>query len=385
MTTRMTTPLGELLSDFATPCLSLYMPTERGFAEKQQNVKRFRNLLRSIERSLPDELSMTDRDVILAPLREMVENTRFWHHTLDGLAVFRALNLFRVFKLRHTVGELALVADSFHIKPLLRARQDGDRFEVLAITRDHVRLFQASRDSIEQVELDPAVPPSLVAALGDELTEPHASIRSVGRIGGGASGAAISYGTGSRNDEIDKDTLKYFRAVDRAICEHHSKRSHLPLVLAALPEHHAMFREVSHNSMLLSEGISGNPDAFTLEQLREKAWAIVEPSIESALQQQLDDYGAAVPRSLASDDYADVAKAALSGRVRSLLVDADRVVPGSIDHESGAIRFGDIRDPHTDDIIDDLAELTLRHGGNVTVLPHDRVPGKSGVAAVYRF
>lgn len=381
----MMTQFADLLADNGGPCISLYMPTERGFADKPHNPTRFHNLLRTAERGLPTTLDEAARESLLAPLFALADNDLFWRHTLQGLAVMRAPNYYKVYKLQHTVSELAMVADSFHVKPLLRLTQSADRYEVLALTRDHVRLFQGNRDTLHEIELDPGVPRSLEAALGDQVTEPHASARVV--FTGGATGgkSAVQYGIGSRSDEIDKDTTRYFRAVDRAILEHHSKRSQLPLVLAALPEHHATFREVSHNAHLLADGIAGNPDAFTLEQLREKAWQLVEPSIERQVQQQLDEYGAALPRQLASDDYADVAMAALAGRVKSLLVDADRVVAGTVDRSSGKVTLGDMRDPHTDDIIDDLAELTLRNGGAVSVLPHERVPGITGVAATYRF
>lgn len=50
--------------------------------------------------------------------------------------------------------------------------------------------------------------------------------------------------------------------MDRAITEYHSKPSALPLILAALPEHHAMFRTVSHNTLLPADGIEVNPEVL---------------------------------------------------------------------------------------------------------------------------
>jgi len=32
------------------------------------------------------------------------------------------------------------------------------------------------------------------------------------------------------------------------------------LILAALPEHYGLFREISHNPFLLDEGVKTNPD-----------------------------------------------------------------------------------------------------------------------------
>ena len=52
---------------------------------------------------------------------------------------------------------------------------------------------------------------------------------------------------------MDLDAERFFRAVDRAVLEHHSRPSGLPLILAALPEHHSLFRPLSENSFLVSE------------------------------------------------------------------------------------------------------------------------------------
>ena len=384
-TTKTHSPLAELLDVHAGPCISIYLPTPRGFAEKPHNHTRFHNLLRTAQSGLPDTLSDAARDALLEPLVELATNERFWHHTLDGLAVLRSPEFFKIFKLQHAVPETTVVSDSFHIRPLLRAAQRADRFEVLAITREHVRLYQGTRDALDEIEIDTAVPSSLEAALGDQLTESHDAARTVNVGGPGGGGASIRYGIGSKSDEVDKDTERFFRVVDRAVHEHHSKRSHLPLILAALPEHHAVFRAVSHNPQLLPDGVNGNPEAFSLEQLREKAWAVVQPALDSQVQDQLDEFGSSHPRGLASDDYSEVALAALAGRVRTLLLDDTRRAPGRVDRLTGEVHRASNDEDHADDILDDLAEMTLRCGGTVQIVDAGRVPGITGIAAVFRF
>jgi hypothetical protein len=75
----------------------------------------------------------------------------------------------------------------------------------------------------------------------------------------------------------------------------------------------------------------------------------------------------------------------IAGRVGKLLVEADRQIPGQIDVASGRIEFGDLADPEVDDILDDFAELTLKMGGEVVVVPAERMPSTTGAAATYRF
>jgi hypothetical protein len=360
----------ELLVDRTGPCVSIYLPTGRRFPESQQDAVRFRNLLREAELSLSDVMGAAEREAFTAPLHALADSDRFWAHAFDGVAVFLHADFYKVYKLQRTVPARAVVADSFHIKPLLRVLQSADRFQLLAITREHVRLFQGNRDAVDEVVLHAGVPRTLIDALGEEVTDGH---------------AAMHAGSGSRRDEIEKDTERFFRVVDRAIIEHHAKHAGLPMVLAALPEHHALFREVSQNALLLPDAIAGNPDAFSPEELRQKAWAIVEPRYTARLQGFMDEYGAGLPRGLASDALSEVAMAALGGRVRTLLVDDDRVVPGCVDRTTARVAHGALADPHVDDILDDLAEIVLRMGGDVVMVPRDRMPSITGIAAIYRF
>ncbi len=293
MTTVAQHQFSDLIAERAGPCISLYFATQRGGPDRRQNVVRFRNQLREAEQSLATSdapLGEQERAALLEPLHALAGNDRFWNHALDGLAVLRSPDFYKVYKLQRAVPTRTIVADSFHIKPLLRILQSADRFEVLAITRDHVRLFRGDRDGLDEVELDPSVPRSLTDALGEELTEPHDAARAVRVSATAGRGTAVHYGSGSKSDETDKDTERYFRAVDRAIVDTHARQSAVPLVLAALPEYHAAFRAVSHNPLLVDEAIAGNPDALSTDELRARAWEIIGPTLESRLQGLLDDY-----------------------------------------------------------------------------------------------
>lgn len=385
----MTTPIyehfTELLADRSGPCVSLYLPTGRYQPTRTEERHQYRGLLREAEQSLRTELDNGIVDELMAPLRELAGNDRFWSHILQGLAVLRSSDVYKVYKVQRMVPRLAIVADSFHVKPLLRIMQSADQFDVLALTRDHVRLFHGNRDALEEVELHPSVPRSMVDALGDQLTEPVETAAGVGKMGANMGGVSMRHAVGARQDEVDKDTERFFRVVDRAIMEHHSRPAGVPLILAALPQYHTVFHSLTHNPQLVPECISGNPDAFTADELRDKAWALMEPRYLARLAKTVEEFGAAHPRLRASDDVEAIALAALGGRVRTLLVDQDRLIPGRIEKDTGRVHFGRLEDPHTDDVLDDLAEMTLRTGGEVIMSPGERMPTGTGIAAVYRF
>ena len=364
----------------AAPCISLYQPTHRRHPENQQDPIRFKNLLAQIEKSLRTH-GAGEIQPLMKPFFELAGNEGFWNHTLDGLAILASRDFFRLFRLQRAVPELAIVADSFHLKPLLRIRQSADRYHILGITRQRVRLFEGNRDVLDEVELAPGVPRTVTDALGEELTEPRLTVSSYG----GAGGPAMRHGHGGRKDQVDLDAERFFRAVDREIAAEHSQPSKLPLYLAGLPDNQSVFRGVSHNQYLMTEGIDVNPDALSLDELREVAWQVIEPRYLERLDAIVEEYQLSRGQGLATDDAGDAAQAAIAGRVGKLLVAADCELPGRIDAATGEVQLDDLEKADVDDVLDDLAALVARQRGEVVVLPSERMPTNTGLAAVFRY
>jgi len=275
------------------------------------------------------------------------------------------------------------VADGFHIKPLWQFLQSVDRYQVLGLSLDKIRLFEGDRDALEEVELADGVPRTITDALGEELTEPHQTVASYGGLGG--ANPAMHHGHGGKADEADIDADRFFRSIDRAVLEHHSRPTGLPLILAALPEHHHRFHEVSQNPHLLTKGITVNPDAVTNDALRNLAWQVVEPQYEARLAKLENDFVRARATGHGTDNLPQIAGAAASGRVATLLIEADREIVGHLDGVTGKVIGGALNNPRVDDLLDDLGELVGKMGGEVLVIPAARMPTRAGAAAIYRY
>lgn len=285
---------------------------------------------------------------------------------------------------RRQVAELAIVADSFHTKPLMRIVQSADRYQLLGLNRQEIKLFEGNRDGLVEIEPAPGVPRTITEVLGDELTEPHQTVASYGGVGGGRS--PMHHGHGGKESDVDIDAERFFRAVDQAVLAHHSQPSGLPLILAALPEHHHIFHEVSRNPFLMSESLDIHPDALSsIDELSEHAWRLVEPRYLARLASLVEEFGNAKSKGLGGEDPVEIAKALVGGRVATLLIEAERELPSRIDKTTGDLEFDDLAHPGIDDVLDDLGELALEKGGQVVVVPGERMPTKTGVAAIYRF
>jgi hypothetical protein len=377
--------MNSLLHDYATgildnpepPCLSLYQPTHRHHPGNQQDAIRFRNLLKRLEESLRENYPSQDARPLLRQFESLAQDRDFWNCTLDGLAVLAAPGAFRVYKLQRPVSELAVVADSFHIKPLIRILQSADRYQVLGVSREKISLFEGNRDALDEMELDPAVPRVPSDGPRGEAREFHLSAWTPS-----AGAPGVHYSEGSKSDIEDNAATRFLRAVDRAILEYYSRPSRLPLILAALPENQSFFRAISRNPFLIPDEIDMHPDAMSRDHLRERAWRAMEPHYRARLTGLIEMFGAARSKELGDDDLERVAASAVAARVGTLLTEADRHIPGRINAQTGEVTLGGAA---VDDVLDDLAELVLKHGGQVVIVPNEQMPTSTGIAAIYRF
>ncbi|HEX7378165.1 MAG TPA: hypothetical protein VF278_13695, partial [Pirellulales bacterium] len=108
------------------------------------------------------------------------------------------------------------------------------------------------------------------------------------------------------------------------------------------------------------------------------------PKYLARLAQLVENYQTAASRHLATSDLSDAAQAVAAARIGTLLIEADREIPGRLDAVTGRISPARLADPEVDDMLDDLAEAVLRTGGEVVVVPAERMPTTSGLAATFR-
>jgi hypothetical protein len=364
--------LVSLLAERAGPCVSIYMSTDRSYPGNKQGPVRYANAVQAAEDDLGRNYAGRDVRSIRERFHALIDDQYFWTHRFDGLAVFGARNVFEIFDLHGKPADVTVVADRFQVKPLLRETQSADRFQVLCLQREKVWMLAGSRYGVEVLDLR-GVPSTVREAVGDEIVVGGQAVGSHGPGTGGTHPApdkpTVPHGHAAQGRDADRDTSRFFEAIDKAVWEKHSRPSGLPLILAALPEHHALFRRLSKNPQLLPNGVGGNPAALSRQDMTAAAWAALQPFYLNRLARFTEDFQVARSRGQGSDDLKEIASAASGGRVGILLVDSDQRVPGA----GGS------------DVLDELSEAVLRTKGTVVVVPGERMPTRTGAAATYRY
>lgn len=373
--------LQELINATASPCVSLYMPLRRTGQSQQQNRIQFKNLLQQTEQRLSDAgMRATDSKQILQRAESLRGDDMFWRKLSDGLTMFTANELFRCYKLPLTFEPQVVVCERFFIKPLLPLLRDDRRFFILAVTQDTARLFDATRYSISERELPEIAHPDIDGP--DETLQYHS--HSAPTMGKGQTAEAIYHGHGGADDRGKTDILKYFQNVDRAVGRA-LRGQREPLVLACVGYLAPIYASANSYPRLIRPKVPGNPDSWTMDELRDRAWHLAQPQLRQRETQALDALRQAQGTGRASGDLREVVLAADQGRVESLFVASDEHKWGRVESSLQAVHVLSEEDEQSHELLDFAAARTLANGGDVFALPRESMPTDSPLAAVFRF
>ncbi len=356
-----------LLSERDAACVSIYLPTapeERGERDRIE----FKNLsaealgqleASTVERGVVNEL----RDV----LDDLEDDPEFWARQAHSLAVFATPSGARTFQIANRLTPLVEVSDRFHVKPLLRSATFPQAAYVLALSQNAARLVEVSPDEPPADIKVPGMPTDAASSVG------KASIgdRSADRRIQGSEGQKIRL-------------RQYSRRVEEALRPLLSGNE-VPLILAATEPLASIFRAVCTYPHLASVGIAGNPDEATDAELADASRRVLDELYAGELGDLRARYAERVPQGRASDDLAEIARAATFGAVDTVFVDIDETVPGSVDDADGALTIDETDDAINYGVVDEIARRVLLARGRVLAVRRDDIPGEGPAAAILRY
>jgi hypothetical protein len=348
------------------------MPTFRAGRRVEQNLIRFKNLLRQAEGGLTASgLRSLQVQALLEPATAL-------------LALFLSPTTFNHFRLPISFDELVVTTKRFHLKPLLTLLNSDGRFYLLAFSKNQVRLFQGSKFSLSALDLQ-GVPGSLAESLQYDLHQKQLQFHTGAPARGGKRDARF-FGTGDADTDEKELILHFFRQLDGGLREAVGGER-APLVLAGVDYLLPIYHRASSYPVLMETGITGNPDDLTTEDLHRRAWEIVEPHFRQEERKAADRYhmlaGSNSP--LASSKVTEVVPASVHGQVDTLFVAVGIQRWGDVAPDTGDVMLHDRPEPDDHDLLDFAAIHTLLKGGTVYAVPPNEVPENSSLAAVFRY
>ena len=349
-------------------CVSIYLRTGRLPERSEEARIRLRNFVDGASGQLAAAgSSRADLDALHSAVSELIDDRAFWGYQSETLVVLASGGRLRTYRVANQLPEMLEVGDRFLIKPLLRAVTFPQTTFVLALSQNHVRLIEAGADGTAFTVEVPGLPRDAASAVG----LPSISGRSAdGRI------------QGSEGQKVR--LAEYCRAIETEL-RTVVNRTDIPLILATTQPLDGIYRSVNSYSRLLGESIRGNPDETSDNELSAAARPILDAMYAEQLAAVLDEVEQRRAHGRAVSDLSDVARAATFGAVDTLLFDFEQVVPGSIDEETGAVRFDDAESAANYGVIDEIARRALLAGAIIYAVRADDLPRNTPALASVRF
>jgi len=366
-------------------CVSIFLPTVR-VGDTQQNKIRLKNLLRTAEQRLEEhEVRGPEAAELLKPARNLLDDQTWWEHQDEGLAIFLAKDVFQTFRLPIAFHELVAVEERFHLKPLFPLFSGDGHFYILSLTKREIRLLSGDRFSVQEVDLGD-MPRTFEEVMG-KLTR-RATMFQTGSSKA-VTRSPIFPGHGLAEDDFKAEIQKFFQIVDNHL-EHLAVDidRDAPFVLAGVEYLLPLFKETTRLPHVMEEGLTGNPEGLTPQELHAKAWEIVEPYFQTDKKKASELFGDLQGTGRATFDIREILPAAHDGRVDTIFTARGVRIWGTYNMDTREIRLEKEQERQSngsEDLIDRAAIQTYLHGGKVFAVDRQEVPQGNAAAAIFRY
>lgn len=339
-----------------SPRISIYMPTHRMSPDNKQDPILFKNLLAEAKKSLENKYPRKDWEAIVARLDSMQEDTKFWNHTADGLAVLADALDVKSFRLEREVPSYVVVDDSFYLVPLLQYFDPMGNAYLMDLSKDRFTLYRVSRNMIEEVDQD--LIKTSFAELFDDF-DANADVN-FGSYGGGN---AAYHGHRAKPEEEEKDRDKYFRYIDAKL-PGVLRDEEIPVILAGIPDNTSEYKKLSKGDFYLDQTIDKPFDSMDLDQKIASVREILLPRFEKQFDDLKERYDYLHSQGKVSIGLKNVQDNAEAARIEVLFLAEDQ-------------------DLETLPLVNDLVTKVITAGGDVVILDASRARNK--ISAILRY
>jgi len=355
------------------PCITMLIPGHHPGAQEGSRQRIFRNMVRAAAEQLRSGKLAGQAADLIGPLEafptEELENGG------PGVAIFRSPEVLATYLTFDQPGEKLVIGSHFYLAPLAARGLAPQRFFVLGIGRNHLRLFRCLPGECEEIALPAGVPESLEAAGAfdqpdHDLQGRSAAGSSIGNMRG------VSFGTLSDREAAPQYLAHYLGLVDQGLKD---TLAGAPLVLAGVWEEIAAYRKAARYPNILENEIVGNIEFLSAAEVGGKAVAAVAEHQALIGGKVLAGLRELTNRSRVLEDLHAIVRAAGVGRVHRLCVRAGTEITGPLPPDL------DTAHAANEDLVNAAVVETLRAGGEVFTVAQDRMTATGPVAAILRY
>jgi len=368
------------LAGATPPCISISVP----FQQKSRTHRRLLKATNEVETRLrecgmnPDEIRglLDPLGRLAATIEGEQVDTRG-----EGLIAFRSPELMFHFWVREPYREWTVIAEHFYIRPLLPLIAAQKPFYIVALSQKHIRVLRCNGGGCTELALPEGIPASMEEALQTDRPDHMLADRSTGGPSLGTMKGVV-FGMETDRERKDEYLLQFYKQVDRGLSALFKDRR-APVVLAGVDYEIALYRSLSTISELVEEAVQGAPDSMRDLELHRRALEILHQQPSPVLQKALALFRKQGGPQRPYGSPREIVKAAAEGRVAFLFLIEGAEYRGdfaAISQRPDSSRFS-----KEEDLLNATALETLRHGGEVFIVPSGQLDEVSTMGAVLRY
>src|SRR5579872_2637786 len=228
-----------LLTAAQSPCITVAVT----LPDPVQIRAHLKNSVHNVEKGLKDmDVDDDTAAALVAPIRALAADIEEREEWSKGIVLFRSPDIFRYFAIRDLEQEFVTVGERFLIRPLLSLLSRNQQFYLLALSLKHVRLFQCTHHSEEELPFGALAPQSLQASTYTTPPDHMLDNRSAGGPSVGSMKGVV-FGTNTDREREDEYTRDFFKEIDKALEKILVDKS-IPLVLFGVESEIALYRTI---------------------------------------------------------------------------------------------------------------------------------------------
>ncbi|WP_278469104.1 hypothetical protein [Gimesia maris] len=368
------------------PCVSIYLPRHQAVSELGKDSIELRNRLDEAETSLQQMgLGTAEATQFLKPARMLQNDPTFWKQgAAQGLCLLMAPDMFLQYDLPYQCSPMLSVAETFYLSPLFYKAYEDDRFDLLAICPNSVRMIRHQNGDFTEVELPENIPAHLDDFAGGIELEESLQYHTTSSGSQGGEFAGVQHGHGLTKEQHEKVLTDYYQFLARQF-DQYLQDNAPPLVLVCAEKQQSLFRKHFHGSQLLPEGVTTSPDQLSARELVDLALPVAESCFQTSLHKAQEKFQNHMGTARISHQLEEILQSAEQGRVEALFAPLGSELWGHLPQD------GELLQTHAQPESGDIALLnwairnTYRHGGTPFVIQPDDMPDQHSVLASFRW
>lgn len=364
-------------------CISIYMPTHRHGVEtlNGQDALSLKNQLKLIRNKLSEQgKSVREIERLVNPILNLIDDTDFWRHQSESLAIFVAEDIFEKYKVPVSLEPFNYISSEFYLKPLFPLFNEYGHFFLLTLKKDEVKFYEGNKYGITGIDVTEIVPSRLEDAVGYDYEQKQLQFRTL--RGGNGPGSFHGHGDNDAKDEL----LAFFREIDKGIMTRLHDQQQPPLVLCCLEHYYPVYMQAATHRNIFPQHIPYNPADLDKRSMHDKAWELLEPYFEHGLINRKERFLIGIDKGKASSNIREIIPAAVAGRIDTLFIEKNTDVFGIYDLTSGGISIQAQQNLANVSLANLAAKKVFEQGGFIYLLEKHEMPDSTaGINALFRY